>query len=398
MLAATVPDAGAFERLVAGHAPEIDWAWLIERASVHKVAALLAARLARLGVERDFPDPVRRQLDTIRRRAAERAGHAARTLREVASALEARDIPVFVIKGSVLAEHVYGDPDVRPFDDVDLVIPKRLMGPAEDALLSLGYAFYPVRVKSFQFVPPGARPRGHPDSWVAEPLARDLYRAHHFHFAFAPPRGDPRLPVELHWHVALPRLLRFEDRLLWARTTTTVVAGRPVRTLDPAATIVYVALHAVASGPASFRLLHLADLVWLLTGSPSRYRWDDIRDVAESWGAQHYLTAALLAADRLMAAAGDGLLPAAPPPRARFASVTTPWSRACFRLAATETWLVERPQARGTVRGLVGELWQEALWDLGLGRRPQRALWRLAGIGRRLCGFARTAPANPRAA
>ncbi|PYM53698.1 MAG: hypothetical protein DMD79_25910, partial [Candidatus Rokuibacteriota bacterium] len=155
LLAATVPDAGAFERLVAGHAPEIDWAWLIERASVHKVAALLATRLARLGVERDFPDPVRRQLDTIRRRAAERAGHAARTLREVASALEARDIPVFVIKGSVLAEHVYGDPDVRPFDDVDLVIPKTMMGPAEAALLSLGYALYPVRVKSFQFAPPG---------------------------------------------------------------------------------------------------------------------------------------------------------------------------------------------------------------------------------------------------
>src|SRR5438067_7268514 len=101
LLAATAPDAGPFERLLAGHAPEIDWAWLIERASVHKVAALLATRLARLGVEQDLPDPVRRQLETIRRRAAERAGHAARTLREVASALEARDIPVFVIKGSV---------------------------------------------------------------------------------------------------------------------------------------------------------------------------------------------------------------------------------------------------------------------------------------------------------
>ena len=126
------PGTGSLPALAAALADRLDWNWILDRARSHKVAALLATRLDYL--EDGFlPNRVRDTVGTVRREARERATWAQRTLQQVARALAARSVPFLVLKGSVLAERVYGDPALRPFHDVDLAVPVPRLDEAEAA-------------------------------------------------------------------------------------------------------------------------------------------------------------------------------------------------------------------------------------------------------------------------
>lgn len=360
LLTALGPDPGALPALVAALADRLDWDWMLERARSHKVAALLAARLDRLE-DGLLPGRVRDAVGTVRREARERAARAQWTLQQVGRGLAARSVPFLVLKGSVLAERVYGDPALRPFHDVDLVVPEPRLGEAEAVLVSLGYRFYCPPAPAFDFVPLAARPSGALDAPVPDGVARRLYRTHHYHLAYLPPRGDERLPVELHWHVAEPRVLPVASAALWARTTPTVVAGLPVQTLDAEATLAYVALHAMKDGRAAFRLLHLCDVAWLIARG-SRDRWEGALALAAAWRTHHYLARAVEAAGRLFRLPGAALPPSP--------GLVAPLLRACFRLGGDP---VGGGPDGGPLRRVTRELLAEAFWELSMARLPRRA-------------------------
>ena len=112
----------------------IDWPWLVERANAHKLGALLACRIADAGAPVTLPDAIVRKLDAIRAQAAIRATSAQRTLQEVAKAFAAENVDFLLVKGGVLAEHVYADPTLRPFDDIDVLVRDEALDGAERAL------------------------------------------------------------------------------------------------------------------------------------------------------------------------------------------------------------------------------------------------------------------------
>jgi Uncharacterised nucleotidyltransferase len=97
LLAALSPDPAALAALGSSAAERVDWEWLLERARAHKVAALLAARLAEQAWAAALPESARDALDEIRRQGEERAARAQRTLREVARALTSRAVPFLVL-------------------------------------------------------------------------------------------------------------------------------------------------------------------------------------------------------------------------------------------------------------------------------------------------------------
>jgi hypothetical protein len=370
LLAALGPDPGELPALAAALADRLDWDWILDRARTHKVAALLAARLDHLE-DGLLPNRVRDTVGTVQREARERATRAQRTLQQVARALAARSVPFLVLKGSVLAERVYGDPALRPFHDVDLVVPVPRLDEAEAALVSLGYRFYCPPASAFDFVPPAVRPSGAPEAPVPESVARLLYRTHHYHFGYVPPRGDERLPVELHWHVAEPSVLPVPPAALWERATPTVVAGLPMQTLDAEAMLVHVALHAMKDGRAMFRLLHLCDVAWLVARERSRDGWERTIALAAAWRTHHHLARAVEAARRLFrlpSAAGP------PPP-----GLAAPLLRSCFRLSGDP---VGGGRGHGPLGRLTREILTEALWDLSLGRLPRRAERRVLATAR----------------
>ncbi len=370
LLASLSPDTTTFESLVATQWRAIDWDWLIERATAHKVAALFAARFDQDELTAAIPERRREELAEIRQRARERAIQAQRTLQQAAQALAREGIPFLVIKGSVLAVHVYVNANIRPFYDVDLVVPPEMLVQGEKALGSLGYRFQSPRVKATTFAPVRARPKAPPDAPVPESVARQLYQTYHCHFVFVPPKDDHRLPLELHWHVVRPGILKVSPAELWEQTKTTVVAGTSVRTLNLEATLIYGAVHAMASGAGSFKLLHLCDVAWLVARFGTQVRRDLLWELADAWGARHYLDRALQASEEILGFRG---VQSIKPQRKQ-----SIWLRGCFRLAASERSLVDAVSLEGKLTRLSREVFQELFWELALCRLPKRAIRRVS--------------------
>jgi len=86
-------------------------------------------------------------------------------LREILEALHGARIPVIVLKGACLAEHVYKNIALRPMADIDLLVRKDDLGHAMDTLMRSGYRQHmQLRLEASEIIgqhlPPLVRPGG----------------------------------------------------------------------------------------------------------------------------------------------------------------------------------------------------------------------------------------------
>jgi hypothetical protein len=368
LLAALDPDGERVARVAATEPTSIDWAWLIERVRFHKIGALVAARLREHGLLARLEPGVRTDFEDITRLAQTRLERAGSTLRQVSEAYRELDIPFLVVKGGVLSELVYGEPSLRPFYDLDLVVPEEHVDRAGSVLLEMGYFFY---------LPSWLSRKGAARDDMTEAEARRLMRAHHRHFSYVLREDDPRLPVELHWHVLNPETSPIRPETIWERTVPMEVHGVAVRTLDLAPMLVHVAAHAMEQGRNGFRLLHLCDAAWIVARLIGPEQLDGIRATARAWDAERDLACALIAA--------RWLFPFELPESASGLAGRRPASELCMKLAGLYPFLVDQEGSGGRVRRLAEMLWRECCWDLALGRVPVRAARTLSdAVSRRL--------------
>lgn len=346
LIAALNPIPDAFERWVRDNAPAIDWRWLLERAQAHKVAALLAARVEECGLLSLVDPDTQPQLGEARRHAAEKNDAAQGTLKEIAELLARARVPFVLVKGLALTERVYRAADLRSFEDLDLLVPAAAMAPAEVAVRSLGYRLGQVR----QLL--GGEPRDAARS-AAETVTRRFYERYHYELPFVPAARDPRLPIDVHWRLAPASHLSATEEELWKQTEATVLAGTPVRTLNRAATLIHLAVHAVTCSLAGFKLLPLCDVAWALHRFGDEY--DGAWDLACAWRAEAQLAAVLLLVERIL---GTPL-----PESLRPARSALRW-RPGVRHVATESFLVDHRGATGLAA------WQrpraELSWNLAM--------------------------------
>jgi hypothetical protein len=171
-------------------------------------------------------------LHALRRANMVRGTLALRQRDEVLSILQREGIPVLTLKGAALANTWYGDMSLRPFIDIDLLVPREKVRHARELLLQAGYEEGPN---------PGAD--------------------HHL-----PPliRLDRPCFIELHYD--LTRLAHcfqpsFDD--LYSRSMTLPSARDvSVRTLSAEDTLIHLCLHALAhiDHDHGWQLRHLCDL------------------------------------------------------------------------------------------------------------------------------------------
>lgn len=350
----------------------VDWDWLVERAGTHRVAALVAGRLRRCRVPGVPPDSIAARLEEIGEQAAQRAAASQETLRQLADGLNAADVPFLLLKGSVLAELIYQDPSIRPFYDVDIVVRRESLATAEALMGAWNYHMAGVgTLLGSRGSTPEARKR-------AEAIARSTYLRMFHNLSYAPSRGDARRPIELHWNIVPRGRLRLREAELWERTMAVTVAGITVRTLDPDATLIHLAVHALEAWFHGFKLLHLYDVAWTATRWQDRFR--GLWRLADEWGAAYHLELALRLSDRLSdVPAARALL------EGRRA---TPWMRTALRVALTDRILVDRNVARSDTwrrRAAVELGWGLAVRGLqtklrfSLARRLAAARWRYGG-------------------
>lgn len=191
-------------------------------------------------------------------------GRYLRTLSDlelVDTALGSAGADYLVVKGPVLAEHVYRRPDLRSSVDLDLVVAPRDFALALSSLEEADCRVYEA-------------------NWR---LARQRMLGELRLFT---PSGTV---LDLHWSLFAERVVReaFPASVdgLFRRARTVSLAGRMVRTLDELDTVVHLALHASLSG--GHRLVWCKDIEQvLLRGRAGGWLdWDALARRAEQWNA-----------------------------------------------------------------------------------------------------------------
>ncbi|WP_051340473.1 nucleotidyltransferase domain-containing protein [Azospirillum halopraeferens] len=226
----------------------------------------------------DLPVPgdARRHLSDLRRQAAMRALRLTAEVARIVPALEAAGVEVLVLKGPALAVQLHGDPTRRSCRDIDLLVRPEAAAAARAALAALGYGVAP-------------------DMVAAGPNALTLHHA-----------AAAAAPVELHDRLA------DDDRLLpmaavdpFGTAVTVTVGGMPVRTLSPAAALVYGAWHGAKHHWS--RLYWLADVA--AAADHPAVDWREAADLARRTGTERHLALAARLSTVLL-----GRAPAAAPP------------------------------------------------------------------------------------
>jgi hypothetical protein len=152
---------------------------------------------------------------------------ARETLREVASLLVDRGIPVMPLKGVLFQLTLYADPAERRLTDVDVLVPEGRFVDAIDVLVQHGY-----------------RPVSAGPSWIEA--------------AFRSPRG---LPLDLHRRVFCPRRYRMgTDELFLRATRDEALLGVPLWIQQPLDTLAHLVGKFVSDHVHSAAVPRLAEL------------------------------------------------------------------------------------------------------------------------------------------
>jgi hypothetical protein len=256
---------------------------LVEAARYHRVVGFVYQALKDVdGVE---PATLER-LERFQRQALAIHLHVLAVLRRTAQALEPLGGDWLVVKGPVLGELAYHRPGLRLYQDLDLVIPRARFAEALERLEDAGFSLV-----------------DHNWNLLRRLMVGELVVA------------APRSPeIDVHWDVRYDRELRraiaISTEELAERARTVQVAGLPVRTFDPADTLVFLAMHGSKQG--GDKLIWLKDIERTIANDTPD--WDAVVERARAGGVQLVVGSMLVRARATVAAAVPdealrGLLP-----------------------------------------------------------------------------------------
>lgn len=292
-LAATAEIRDAASSRIRELATSIDWTAFAGLLETQRLLPLLGTRLAQ-SLENDLPA----SFASLLAQATGRAGRRALVLEAVSaravSALGQAGIPALALKGAALSGAIYGDPGLRISEDVDLLVARRHLRRAVEAITDHGYS------------PPTDAPRT-----KGLPLLHYTLR----------PRDGWRPRIDLHWRIHWYER-DFSEQLLSAST----VGSGGVRQAALGDELAALCLFYQRDGFTGLR--YATDIAgwWDAHGAectspvldPIVHRYPHLR-----WG----LEAAALAVNRLVGVPIEGLLFEPPSsPRPRLASMLANWS------------------------------------------------------------------------
>ncbi len=247
-------------------------AQLAQHAAWHRVVPFLAAAVRTSGVA--VSDEA---VASLARTHATRTAAHLRVLADldaVVASLSEGAVPFLIVKGPVLSEYLYPSPDLRTYEDLDLLIPPGSFERAVDALRASGSVLLDR-------------------NWA---LTR------------ADTRGQLHLQLpmgtlaDVHWHLLNRENVRDGFSIttdeLFERSREVVVGDRSVPTLDPVDTLLHVALHAALSG--GDRLIWLKDIERAL--AVDQPDWDEVIRRARAWKAGRSIAVTLNRARRSLGA------------------------------------------------------------------------------------------------
>ena len=153
--------------------------------------------------------------------------------------IHAADIPFWILKGIEISFRNYGDPMVRPFGDLDILIPnKESIGKLRAFLLAKGWQ------DSYE------------DEWVDDLPRRNWYMDLRHHISMVDPVHS--LTIELHWQLDHRFLSLSEQELaqiLVQETDRVMLFNRAFNVLKPELEYVFLLAHGTRHAWCSFKWL-----------------------------------------------------------------------------------------------------------------------------------------------
>jgi hypothetical protein len=182
-------------------------------------------------------------------------------------------IPAISLKGPALAQQLYGDPSLRTCGDLDILVPRSMVGRAVNLLRADGYK-----------------------SEFSSGFFANLLLRHDIEYALRRNDRGFELMVELHWGVLWGGKAEesVTDRL-WADAYPTTVFGAPAYALSPEWQVLFLAAHAARHQWQGLKWL--VDLHELY--SAPKFDWDKLDRKAKQLGWQEILRISFLACHKL---------------------------------------------------------------------------------------------------
>jgi hypothetical protein len=116
----------------------LDWRWVEHAARRHDIVPLVARYLMSVSLPSSAEQPLRNFRISFHANAL-RNLHLSHALTRILAAFHDLGIPVMPFKGPILSELMYGDPALRMFSDLDILIPDQFVARSAELLQSLGY-------------------------------------------------------------------------------------------------------------------------------------------------------------------------------------------------------------------------------------------------------------------
>lgn len=216
-------DASAAAALRAA-ARQPDWSWeaIAALAFAEGLAPLLYNDLAQTELWPAIPPGVRVDLQAAYEGSAIRNALLACELEKVLGRLDEAGVACLLLKGAALAQEVYGDPALRPMNDLDLLVHRADLGRALGVLAACGYTESRVEER------PGVTLAFESELSLGKP-------------------GVIGIQIELHWRLLDAPFYQRRLPMAWFwETATPVQVGRTVAAgLGPEALLLYLCAHLV---------------------------------------------------------------------------------------------------------------------------------------------------------
>jgi hypothetical protein len=275
--------SAAVDRLIR---QPFDWNRFVQMVAAHGLASIVCPILKPKTGGNGVPSEAFAKLRYLDLAIAEKAARNARELVGLMTGFGAAGIPALVFKGPALSVVAYGNPLIRDYSDLDILVHRSDVQLAAEVLMSNGFAVTTYNRKVFE-------------SGFFHNKSENFY--------------SNQASVDLHWTLQ-DRWLPFgpDERALWSRTENFVLNGREIQTLNAVDHLLFLCVHACKHGWPN--LASVVDIARLVTTYPRQVLQTAIhaathlrfrRSVLLSMALIHNLTGALTSEEVLTAVIED---------------------------------------------------------------------------------------------
>lgn len=242
---------GVRERIAEILAGTVDWKYLIGLARFHNVAPLIYHNLATNGISRQIPQPYSTVLSRTYNNTLYMSVILADELMKILSTFNRNGIEAITLKGTTLAEQLYGNPCLRNVGDMDILVPADKFSLASSLIMNMGYN------------------------------QSEGARAHPFHLVYCKREQFPFV-IELHWNLDNQDLVTIPLETVWERARPIQLQDKTTMVLSPEDSLLFLANH--FSKPSTQKLRSLCDIAELLKMYGNILDWDYIMASSLNWG------------------------------------------------------------------------------------------------------------------